>query len=55
MLRKGGLRIESTNAHADYFINDKVAIRLKERLTLQVKYPKAFVKVTLGKPTPATK
>ena len=55
VLRKGGLRIESTNAHADYFINDKVAIRLKERLTLQVKYPKAFVKVTLGKPTTATK
>lgn len=55
VLRKGGLRIESTNAHADYFINDKVAIRLKERLTLQVKYPKAFVKVTLGKPNPATK
>ena len=49
VLRKGGLRVESTNAHADYFINDKVAIRLKERLTLQVKYPKAFVKVELGK------
>lgn len=49
VLRKGGVRIESTNSHADFFTNDKVAIRLKERLTLQVKYPKAFVKVTLGK------
>ena len=53
VLRKGGLRVESTNSHADYFTSDKVAIRLKERLTLQVKYPKAFVKVTLGKKTAA--
>ena len=49
VLRKGGLRVESTNSHADFFTNDKVAIRLRERLTLQVKYPKAFVKVELGK------
>lgn len=49
VLRKGGLRVESTNSHADYFTSDKVAIRIKERLTLQVKYPKAFVKVSLGK------
>lgn len=49
VLRKGGLRVESTNSHSDYFTSDKVAIRLKERLTLQVKYPKAFAAITLGK------
>ncbi|QHJ77022.1 MAG: hypothetical protein [Caudoviricetes sp.] len=48
VLRKGGLDIKSTDSHADYFINDKQAIRLKERVGLQIKYPKAFVQVTLG-------
>lgn len=46
--RKGGLRVESTNSHADDFTNDKITIRVKERLGLQVKYPAAFVKLTLG-------
>lgn len=49
ILRKGGIQIKSTDSHADYFTSDKQAIRLKERIGLQVKYPKAFVKVTLGK------
>lgn len=49
VLRKGGIDIKSTDSHADFFINDKQAIRLKERVGLQVKYPKAFVKVALGK------
>lgn len=48
VFRKGGLRIESTNSNADDFTNDRVTIRLRERLTLQVEYPKAFVKVALG-------
>ncbi len=47
--RKGGLTVESTNSHENDFTNDKITFRVKERLTLQVKYPKAFVKVTLGK------
>ena len=47
--RKGGLTVESTNSHEDDFTNDKITFRVKERLALQVKYPKAFVKVTLGK------
>jgi HK97 family phage major capsid protein len=50
VFRKDGLRIDSTNSHQDDFTNDKVTIRLKERVGLQVKYPKAFVKVTLGQP-----
>lgn len=52
VFRKGGLVVESSNSNEDDFIYDKIAFRVKERVTLQVKYPKAFVKVTLGaKPT----
>lgn len=47
--RKGGLTVESTNSHENDFTNDKITFRVKERLALQVKYPKAFVKVALGK------
>lgn len=49
VLRKGGLRVESSNSNGNDFTNDRVTIRLRERLTLQVEYPKAFVAVTLGK------
>lgn len=49
VFRKGGVQVESTNSHQDDFTNDKVTIRAKARLGLQVKYPAAFVKVTLGK------
>lgn len=48
VFRKGGIRVESTNSHADDFINDKITVRVRSRLGLQVKYPAAFVKVTLG-------
>lgn len=48
VFRKGGLRVESTNSHADDFTNDKITIRLRSRLGLQVKYPAAFVNVTLS-------
>ena len=47
--RKSGMTVESTNSHENDFTNDKITFRVKERLALQVKYPKAFVKVTLGK------
>ena len=47
--RKGGLVVESTNSHDTDFTSDKITFRIKERLALQVKYPKAFVKITLGK------
>lgn len=47
VFRKGGIRVESTNSHADDFTNDKITVRVRERLGLQVKYPAAFVKVTL--------
>lgn len=48
VFRKGGVRVESTNSHEDDFTNDLVTIRLRERVGLQVKYPAALVRVTLG-------
>ncbi|MDN6854315.1 MAG: phage major capsid protein [Bifidobacterium crudilactis] len=48
VFRKGGVRIESTNSHGDNFTNDQITVRLRERLGLQVKYPAAIAKVTLG-------
>lgn len=53
VFRKGGVRVESTNSHADDFTNDKITIRVRERLGLQVKYPAAFVNVTLSNVEPA--
>lgn len=48
VFRKGGLRVESTNSHDTDFTNDKITIRLRSRVGLQVKYPAAFVNVTLA-------
>lgn len=48
VFRKGGLRVESTNSHANDFTNDRITVRVRERLGLQVKYPAAFVKLTLN-------
>jgi HK97 family phage major capsid protein len=45
--RRGGLRVESSNAHQDFFIRDLVAIRAEERGALAVYRPNAFGKVTL--------
>lgn len=53
LFRKGVLRVETTNAHGEDFAHDVTAIRIRERLGLQVKFPMAFAKVTLGgSPTP---
>ena len=46
VLRKGGRRVASTNSHEDDFTNDKITFRIKERMTLQVKYPADFVMVS---------
>ncbi|MBW3090429.1 phage major capsid protein [Bifidobacterium miconisargentati] len=51
VIRKGGLRAESTNSHESDFTNDLITFRVRERIGLQVKYPQAFVKVELGKAT----
>lgn len=47
VFRKGGVRVESTNSHSDDFTHDRITIRLRSRLGLQVKRPAGFVKVTL--------
>lgn len=49
IIRKGGLRAESTNSHDTDFAHDLISFRIRERIGLQVKYPQAFVKVALGK------
>lgn len=46
IFRKGGLRVEASNAHNDYFVKNLVAIRAEERLALAVYRPSAFGTVT---------
>jgi len=51
VFRKGGIRVEASNSHQDYFIKNLVAIRAEERLALAVYRPGAFGLVTgLGLP-----
>jgi HK97 family phage major capsid protein len=51
VFRKGGIRVEASNSHQDYFIKNLVAIRAEERLALAVYRPGAFGTVTgLGLP-----
>jgi HK97 family phage major capsid protein len=45
--RRGGLRVEASNSHQDFFVRDLVAIRAEERGALCVYRPGAFGKVTL--------
>lgn len=46
IFRKGGLRVEASNSHQDFFIKNLVAIRAEERLALAVYRPAAFGTVT---------
>lgn len=51
VFRKGGIRVEASNSHQDFFIKNLVAIRAEERLALAVYRPSAFGAVTgLGAP-----
>lgn len=52
IFRKGGVRVEASNSHQDFFIKNLVAIRAEERLALAVYRPGAFGEVT-GLDTPA--
>jgi HK97 family phage major capsid protein len=45
--RKGGVRVESTNAHASDFTNNLVTVRAEERLALAVRRPTGLVKATI--------
>lgn len=44
--RKGGVRIEATNSHADDFTNNLVTIRAEERIALACRYPAGVVEVS---------
>lgn len=46
--RKGGVRVESTNSHADDFDYNRIRTRIEERVALAVRIPSAFVDVTLA-------
>jgi len=43
---KGGLRVEASNSHQDYFVLNKTAIRSELRAALAVMVPAAFCEVT---------
>ena len=46
VFRKGGIRVEASNSHADFFIKNLVAIRAEERIALAIYRPGAFGEVT---------
>jgi HK97 family phage major capsid protein len=46
VFRKGGIRVEASNSHQDFFIKNLVAIRAEERLALAVYRAAAFGTVT---------
>lgn len=46
VFRKGGVRVEASNSHSDFFIKNLQAIRAEERLALAVYRPAAFGTVT---------
>lgn len=47
VIRRNGLTVEIANQNEDDFINNRIAIRIEERLALAIRYPKAFSKVTV--------
>ena len=46
LVRKGGVRIEATNSHADLFVSDVTVVRMEIRELLTITQPKAFCKVS---------
>lgn len=48
LFRKGGLRVDSSNSHANYFRENKIAIRGEVRSVTGVTYPEFFCEVELG-------
>ena len=46
IFRRGGIRVEASNSHQDFFIKNLVAIRAEERLALAVYRPSAFGTMT---------
>lgn len=48
IFRRGGLTVEASNSHSDYFSKDLVALRAEVRLALAVHRPQAFATADLG-------
>jgi HK97 family phage major capsid protein len=48
LFRRGGLTVEASNSHEDFFRLDLVAIRAETRLALAVHRPEAFATASLG-------
>ncbi len=48
VFRKGGLTVEASNSHSDFFRRNLTAIRAEERLALAVYRPEAFATVDLN-------
>lgn len=46
IFRKGGVRVEASNSHANFFVQNLVAIRAEERLALAIYRTGAFGQVT---------
>ncbi|ROP78321.1 HK97 family phage major capsid protein [Frigoribacterium sp. PhB107] len=53
VIRKGGVRVETTNSDVDDFEYNRVTVRAEERLALAVRRPAGFAKVTLSSAAPA--
>ena len=50
LYRRGGLTVEASNSHEDFFRRDLVAIRAETRLALAVHRPAAFATADFGLP-----
>lgn len=48
--RKGGVRVEASNIDGEDFTHNRFTVLAEERLTLAVRRPSAFVKITVGTP-----
>lgn len=46
--RNGGLTVDASNSHSDYFVKNLTAIRAEERLALAVQRPQAFAVADLS-------
>jgi HK97 family phage major capsid protein len=46
VFRKGGISVDVSNSHSDYFVKNLTAIRAEERVALAVYRPGAFGEVT---------
>lgn len=44
--RRSGVRVDISDSHSTYFVEGKLAVRIEERLSLEIFRPAAFCKVT---------